>query len=564
VKSRSNKKNATTRDNTPDKPTAAKTGKSAKASARAGAQFVLSGNAQVSASTNANDLLDLLSKEAASGKVSSLAQELRAARLFNLGFSEDPNEFIHSMEDALKELTGCEKSAVLILDEASGTYRCLNDEARTQTLSAPRELTWVSDHFLQELLGSEGVLYTYLCDNTQIFGIVAIADKSDKEALTLGDQLILEQLSPYLAIQVKHYLRLRKSLMIPAVQRILLDVSNRLLGAVDTPAIFQNALDAILSELPFDAGQYIQLEPHTGKGRVLYQMTHEEFLFGKVIRKVDQFNALMSLFRSQVWQHPYLHLKGESLGDKAFSEMFGLDGIQSVLVLPMVDTHLGQDEIPGALVLFQQGEARPLSEITVNVLEELGHLIESATARAQVLEKALEIATTDELTGTLNRRGFYTHCHAEIDRANRNGRPMTLAILDLDNFKSLNDTYGHMVGDMVLRHVADILKHNLRKSDILCRFGGEEFTLVFPETSLETSYELIERLRGLVDESIVETPEGAIHVTFSAGVETVRIEDVAKRRSPLEVISEALARADKALYEAKHTGRNRVIRASLD
>ena len=527
-----------------------------KSPAKATTEFVLS-NSHVSASSNANDLLDILSKEASSGKVSSLAQELRAARSFNLGFSENPREFVTNLESALSELTRCTKSVVLILDEASGTYHCLNDEADEMT--TPRELTWVSDNFLQELLDTDSVMYTYLCDNTQIFGIVAIADKVDGKALTLGDQLILEQLSPYLAIQIKHYLRLRKSLMIPAVQRILLDLSNHLLAAVDAPAIFQSVLDTLLNDLPFDAGQYIQLESDTGKGRILYQMTEDEFVFGKVIRKVDQFNSLMSLFNSQVWQHPYLHLKGQALGDKSFDDMFGLDGIQSVLVLPLSD---GQDDVQGALILFQQRKARPLSEITVKVLEEVGHLIDSASARARVLEKALEIATTDELTGTLNRRGFYTNCHAEIDRAHRNGRPMTLAILDLDNFKSLNDTYGHLVGDAVLRHVSDVLKNNLRRSDILCRFGGEEFALVLPETAIDTSFELIERLRQLVEEAPVDTPAGRITVTFSAGVETVRIEDAENRRSPIEVISEALARADKALYDAKHAGRNRVIKAS--
>lgn len=525
--------------------------------AKAGVDYVLSSKT-VTPGNNANDLLDILSKEAASGKVSSLAQELRAARLFSLGFSDNPSEYIQNLESSLSELTGCRKSVVLILDEASGTYRCLNDEARQESTTAPRELTWVSDRFLQELLETDSVMYTYLCDNTQIFGIVAVADKVGKAELSLGDQLILEQLSPYLAIQIKHYLRLRKSLMIPAVQRILLSISNRLLGAVDSTAIFHNALDSLIEDLPFDAGQYIQLEPRTGRGRVMYELANNEFRFGKMIRKVDHFNSLLSLFNSQVWQNRYLHLKGETLGDKSFSELFGLPDIQSVLVLP-----LSTDEtIHGALVLFQQKKSQPLSEISQKVLEEIGNLLDSACARARVLEKALEIATTDELTGTLNRRGFYTHCHAEIDRASRNGRPMTLAILDLDNFKSLNDTYGHLVGDAVLRQVSDVLKSNLRKSDILCRFGGEEFALVLPETAIEPSFELLDRLRASVAAEKISTPAGDIQVTFSAGIDAVHIEDVAERRSPLEVISEALARADKALYNAKRSGRNRVTRAN--
>lgn len=484
--------------------------------------------------------------------VAASQAELKIARLLNLDLTQHPEQFIPLLEKRIQEITGCAKSAILLLDENSGTYRCLNDEAYSRP---SRELTWVSDHFLQELLKSESVIYAYLADQNQIFGIVAIADKVGKKPLALADQLILEQMSPYLAVQVKHYLRLKEMTLIPAVQKILLNISSRLLGAVDSTAIFQNTMEALLAELPFTAAQYIELDKKSGKGKINYQLVNDHFIFGKVIKKVDSFAAILSLFKSQVWKHPYLQFKGQSLGDTPFSELFGLDNITNVLVLPIHNSH---KEVQGALVLFQQNQEVVLSDVVLHVLQEVVDLVNSAKQRARVLEKALEIATTDELTRTLNRRGFYTACHAEVDRARRNQRDMVLSIIDLDHFKTLNDTYGHLVGDTVLRKVAERLLKNIRKSDIICRFGGEEFTLLLPETSLAQASELLERLRQSIERVPIQTSAGPIKATFSGGLAEVPLFGRQQKLSAMEVISRAMAKADKALYDAKKKGRNQI------
>jgi diguanylate cyclase (GGDEF)-like protein len=484
-----------------------------------------------------------------------LISELNAARLLNLDMPDEPKQFIHLLEARIKEITGTRKNVILILDEDSGTYTCLNDEVSDDFSKSPRELTWISDTYLRDLLQSEQVMHSFLHYHGTVFGIIAIADKMDGSDLSLKDEILLEQLTQYLSVQVNHYLSLKRTMALPAIQQVLLHISNGLLCAVDSAEIFRDTLFALRHELPITAGQYIELDRKTGKGHVLYQLSEKGFEEGSPIRDVNQFVSLLSLFRSQVWKNPYLYLKGEMLGDKSFSELFGLPGISSVILLPMLAEN---NHLEGALVLFQQNEAITLSKDALKVLEQVSELVISACSRAKVLEKALEIATTDELTGAVNRRGFYSRLDGEVDRARRSQAPICLAMIDVDHFKMINDTYGHLVGDQILMQLAKQVRKNIRKSDIFCRFGGEEFTLVLPETTMSAGTELLERLRHKVEKMIFQTAAGPIKMTFSAGLDLVETTQGLSKDS-MHIISESLTRADEALYQAKQFGRNRII-----
>lgn len=484
-----------------------------------------------------------------------VASELQAARLLNVNMSDEPRQFIQLLESRIREITGTRKNVILILDEESGIYTCLNDGIFDDITKAPQELTWISDHYLQDLLGSNQVIHSFLHHQGNIFGIIAIADKLDGSAFTLRDEIVLEQLSQYLSVQVNHFLVLKRSLVLPTMQRILLQISNRLLSAVDSPAIFEGALSSLLEHLPFTSGQFIQLDRRTGVGQVLYQLSNDAFEQGAPLREVDQFVSILSLFQSQVWKHSYLNLKGEMLGDKPFTELFGLPRIHSVLLLPMVSE---DNQVNGALVLFQQHEAMPLSKEALKVVEQVSELVLSACGRARILEKALEMATTDELTGALNRRGFYSRFDAEVERARRGLSNLCVAMIDIDHFKNVNDTYGHLAGDQILRQFTRHLQKNIRKSDILCRFGGEEFALLFPETTLQAAADLMERLRRKIEKLEFQTAAGPINITFSAGIGVVETTQ-GLSKDPAQIISSALARTDEALYEAKLLGRNRIV-----
>ncbi|WP_085810970.1 sensor domain-containing diguanylate cyclase [Sphingomonas sp. TZW2008] len=159
------------------------------------------------------------------------------------------------------------------------------------------------------------------------------------------------------------------------------------------------------------------------------------------------------------------------------------------------------------------------------------------------------IAQVDHLTGALTRRGFNDQADREIARANRYGRRGTLVMLDLDHFKTVNDTHGHAVGDRVLQQVADILRVTLRPSDVFGRLGGEEFAILLPETIGHEATAVIERLRYLIaNQSIVLEDGTTIHVTASFGGAPLSSETVS--------FDTWLKQADTMLYAAKAAGRN--------
>lgn len=187
-------------------------------------------------------------------------------------------------------------------------------------------------------------------------------------------------------------------------------------------------------------------------------------------------------------------------------------------------------------------------------LEEQREIAVSAEVKIKELESELtqlsEKVRVDQLTGTLNRRGLDDAFAIEIARAQRGETMLSVAMLDIDNFKNLNDTYGHEAGDMALKHLANVVKETVRPTDIVARFGGEEFVILLPETALEEAVSVISRLqRDLTKKFFLQNNERLL-LTFSAGVALFQLnEDQAS----------VLHRADQAMYVAKRSGKNRVL-----
>lgn len=159
-------------------------------------------------------------------------------------------------------------------------------------------------------------------------------------------------------------------------------------------------------------------------------------------------------------------------------------------------------------------------------------------------------AFTDELTGVGNRRHFLELARHEIKRARRSAAPLSAVMLDADHFKNVNDSFGHHVGDDVLRMLARVCSENLREADVLGRCGGEEFAILLPETGIITAKEIAERIRKAVAAEVVEAENGPVRITVSMGVAAGTGKDVE--------IDTLLERADAALYLAKQNGRDRV------
>jgi diguanylate cyclase (GGDEF)-like protein len=166
-------------------------------------------------------------------------------------------------------------------------------------------------------------------------------------------------------------------------------------------------------------------------------------------------------------------------------------------------------------------------------------------------------AVTDELTGLFNHRRFQEVMSVEVERARRYGQEMGLIMLDIDNFKQVNDTYGHLQGDLVLQEVARVLRQSSREIDEPARYGGEEMAVALPQTDLEGAYQFAERVRHAVEQIELPLPsgEGTLRVTASFGVASLATADHADKDA-------LVAAADAALYEAKRAGKNRTVRAN--
>jgi diguanylate cyclase (GGDEF)-like protein len=184
-------------------------------------------------------------------------------------------------------------------------------------------------------------------------------------------------------------------------------------------------------------------------------------------------------------------------------------------------------------------------------------LLGSATAislllvsRAQTLQHE---ASTDSLTGVANRAHFDRRIHSEFERARRYGRPLAVALIDVDHFKKFNDVHGHPIGDTVLVTVATLLSRNLRRSDVLARYGGEEFAFVMPETTLEGAWIKIDLIRRTIESAVLELPDDRepSRLTISAGISAFPADG--------DTVDLLVTRADDRLLAAKRAGRNQVV-----
>ncbi|MCC7304839.1 MAG: diguanylate cyclase [Alphaproteobacteria bacterium] len=202
-----------------------------------------------------------------------------------------------------------------------------------------------------------------------------------------------------------------------------------------------------------------------------------------------------------------------------------------------------------------------VSVLVILLLEAL-FIFQPLTSRVKGYSRQLlHIAMKDALTGLDNRRSFMDRIQAELSRSDRHSYPLCIVLTDIDKFKSVNDTYGHDVGDKVIRHFADVMKRTLRTEDVIGRIGGEEFALVLPQTSGEKGFFTIDRLRQRVENTRChygKSREDGKDLNYTASFGIV---EVTRKGNTVE---ELLKMADEALYEAKRTGRNKVVMKGQD
>ena len=188
--------------------------------------------------------------------------------------------------------------------------------------------------------------------------------------------------------------------------------------------------------------------------------------------------------------------------------------------------------------------------------ENCPNLSEVQRLRAEVKQLS-DLVRTDGLTGLFNFRYFSQALELEMERTRRSGQPTCLIMLDLDHFKDINDVHGHEVGNIVLNHTANLIRKTIRKLDIACRYGGEEFTIILPDTSLRQGVKFANRIRLTIENSPVLVGDMNLGIEASFGVDIYRHGEQLSEKEFVE-------RVDNYLYQAKEQGRNRVCHPDLD
>jgi two-component system cell cycle response regulator len=240
-------------------------------------------------------------------------------------------------------------------------------------------------------------------------------------------------------------------------------------------------------------------------------------------------------------------------GLRLCSQVRSLDRTRNVPILAVADAENNARLVRGLEIGVNDYLARPIdrNEMLARVRTQIRKKRYTERLRDNV-QLSIEMAITDALTGLYNRRYMESHLGSLVEQASSRNKPLTVLVLDIDYFKSINDTHGHDAGDDVLREFAVRIRKSIRGIDLACRFGGEEFVVVMPETDLAVATMVAERLRRRIASEPFPIQQGvrSIEVTISIGIAALGSADNA---------ATVLKRADQALYRAKRDGRNRVV-----
>ncbi|MDR2694598.1 MAG: diguanylate cyclase [Chitinispirillales bacterium] len=379
----------------------------------------------------------------------------------------------------------------------------------------------------------------------ELIGVLAV-DSVNKNAFTEHDKELMRRFAIIAAALIVN-IRMRVSLEHAAKTfNALYELSHNLSVALKPEEIFRVILDMVPKAAPACSRQIIALHD---RERNSIKLQHIGGAAGELAEGMEFATATGGIYA-------YAFNKGctVNVGDVQAKRNYRFvpeepqnPNVRSLLIIPI----FGGEE-RRCVGLFSAESATP--EFFNPELEQiLNTMVENASValtRSMLYLKMEKLATTDGLTGLNNHRTFQEIAAREFERAKRHGRPLSMLLTDIDHFKNFNDTYGHPVGDLVLREIAGCIRIAVRATDFPARYGGEEFTVVLPETAEQGAMAIAERIRQTVEAKVIENGQNKLRVTISIGCATFPTYGTTQQ--------ELIDCADKALYASKKGGRNMV------
>jgi diguanylate cyclase (GGDEF)-like protein len=208
------------------------------------------------------------------------------------------------------------------------------------------------------------------------------------------------------------------------------------------------------------------------------------------------------------------------------------------------------NNILSGCMILENTDKMLYNDFEISIAKTFAEYASIAISKANLFNQVNVLATIDSLSGLYNRRYFFSVSEKIFSQSKQSGDSISLLMIDIDFFKKINDTYGHSVGDEVIRFLGSNIKNFIRKTDIICRYGGEEFTLLLPDSEIKIAVEIGERIRKFFQDSFVLASDQKISFTVSIGIST--------KDASTESLNDLLIKADKMLYEAKNNGRNQI------
>lgn len=398
-----------------------------------------------------------------------------------------------------------------------------------------------------------------------IYGVL-IYETDDASIIRTGSMNLLNLLVSQAAVSLQDQL-LRREMALKTAQletqaatkSLILDVANGLIGSFDVDAMLTRIAQAIRQALGFERVLFALFDAnrneftrraHAGLEEVWDDMRRKPVAAREITAFfADEFRVSNSYFVS----HTVLQQSEHGVFVRHDDVMLRPDEWHEndLLLVPLMSA----DQMIGYLSVRDPQDRRVPNVETVQTLEIFALQAVTALQSARQYEEIRRLTYIDGLTPAYNHRFFQEALGKEISRHGRNGHEFALAMLDIDNFKRINDTFGHPVGDEILRGMVEELMSNARDSDIVARYGGEEFAVIFPETPAGSARDAANRLRELVARRVFSIVGAArtLHITVSIGV--------AVYPNDAMTATDLVARADAALYYAKKNGKNQVALA---
>ena len=378
--------------------------------------------------------------------------------------------------------------------------------------------------------------------SSRLVGVIGVVDDNNQRSFTQSDRRILNLFAQQAAIAVGNahlYLEARQA----ADRRAILHrVSQEIISARPEPEDIYEMIHTAATRLaPSEAFVITLYDPENDEIDAVYLVDHDERISP---RKVPPDQGL-SGYILKTGETIYIEDLQNHASEYTPLRFGRSETIRSVLAVPI---RLG-NQILGMLSC-QSYQPYAYNDEDKYLLEMLASYAAVALTNSRLFNEVQRLAVTDPLTDLYNRRELFELGEREVRRSKRLKRALSLILLDLDDFKLVNDRFGHDVGDRVLVHLAGVLQKSIREIDTLARYGGEEFVILLPETNIKSATIIAERIRKLVNETFVLVGDYQVKVTASIGVTCISADTMD--------LTEMISVADSAMYTAKNSGRNRV------